>query len=482
VYYQVTALNQIGESLPSTEVSISVNLIRDNWTTGDYVTLAWNAVAGAERYQIYYSDETGYEVFLDSTTATAYEDNGTIATNPWIEVPTDDTTSGPKFKQMELSDNRLWGTGDPSNLWRIYWTGQSGGTIEFYGWYGGGWADIELGGQEMPVSVVHYRTGNGDSAATILCQNAEGTGTIWQVTLLVDATSGITTPNIVKVVGSIGTTSPLGVVSAGNSIFFPNKGGVYTLGNAPQLLNILETDERSQMIRPDYRGMNQNLIGNICGIWYDSKVFYSGAVGTENDTVFIADLERGCWNWYWDFGVKTFLEATDASGQSHLLYVPPQGNQLVEISKNFDTDFGEAITTSYISPLMSFSKDDTQFAKVIDVVLTIGKLQGAINVEILGVGTNSGFSTVGVKSINASSSSGIMFVDGVFGQYRFSYRTESPKVYALPSTKGWVRVQKKLNSIQVHIYSTQAGTQYSLLDYVIRGRMIPTAVPSAWKK
>jgi len=482
MYYQVTALNAVGETTASAEASITVNKIRDNWAATETISLAWNAVVGATRYQIYWADESGHEAYIDSVTTNSYIDDASMQQNPYVIVPNDNTTTAPKFRQMELSGNRIWGTGDITNPYRVHYSGVGTFIAYFSEWYGGGWVDLDKGGRETPIAVKHYRNGKGDSAATVLCNNPEGEGTIWQITLesvTVGATS-FTIPIPVKVVGSIGTITPLGVVKVGNGLMFPNKQGVFTLSNAPQLLNVLATQEKSQLIRPSYRGMNQALIANVCGIYHDAKVFYSCAVGTENDTTFIFDYERKNWNWSWNFGAKQWFKSTDTSGKTHLLYIPPTGGQIVEVSESFNTDFGDPIKTSYISGLMAFDKDTTTFAKVKEAIITIGRLKGIILVEVLGIEAKRGFSTVGSKQVSDSSSS-IMFVESIFGSYRFSHRDGAPKTFAQANVKKRIRVGKKLNKVQLHISSANAGTEFTILDYQFTGSIIPTSLPSSWK-
>ena len=482
MYYQITALNEVGETVGSTEASITVNKIRDQWASGEKITITWDAVPGASRYQIYWSDESGYEAYLDSVTTNSYADDATMQQNPYVVVPNDNTTTAPKFRQMELSGNRIWGTGDLQSPYRVHFSGVGQYIAFFSEWYGGGWVDLDRGGREMPIAIKHYRTGKGDSAATVLCKNPEGEGTIWQITLesVTVGETSFTVPIPVKVVGSVGTVAPNGVVKMGNDLIFPNKQGIFTLSNAPQLLNVLATNEKSQMIRPSYRSMNQSKVADICGIYFDAKVFFSCAVGTENDTTFIFDAERKNWNWSWNFGAKQWFKTTDVNGKTHLIYVPPTGNRLIEVSENFNTDFGNPIRCSYISGLIPFSKDDTTFAKVKEVIVTVGRLKGTLLVEVLGIEAKRGFSTVGTKRVTDASSS-LMFTESIFGQYRFSNREGAPKTFAQANIKKRIRVGKKLNKIQIHVSSDSAGTEFTLLNFQVTGAMIPTALPSEWK-
>ena len=100
VYYQVTALNAVGETVGSTESTTTVNKARDSWASGEKLTIAWSAVTGATRYQLYYSDESGKETLLGDATTTSYDDDGSDTPNPYVLVPVDNTTAAPKFTSM----------------------------------------------------------------------------------------------------------------------------------------------------------------------------------------------------------------------------------------------------------------------------------------------------------------------------------------------------------------------------------------------
>ena len=74
-YVQITSLNDIGETVGSTEVSTTIGKARSDWAEpGETMTISWDAAVGATRYQIYISDESGYEVLLASTETTSYVD------------------------------------------------------------------------------------------------------------------------------------------------------------------------------------------------------------------------------------------------------------------------------------------------------------------------------------------------------------------------------------------------------------------------
>ncbi len=488
-FYQVTALNEVGETVACVAVSKDFNKHRDAWVATEGVTLTWDAVTDALRYQVYYSDEEGYEALLDSCTENTYFDEGDPDTskepNPYIVSPVDDTTTGPRFAHIELSGNRIWGTNDPENPQIVYFSGV-GQFISFFSpYYGGGWILLEYGGREVCVGVVNYRTGKGDEVATVFTKTPEGTGSIWQVELDVATSDTLTftLPIPAKVVDYIGCTSQYAIVKAGDKVFFPNINGIFDLGNKEEMYNILVSDETSQSIRPNYRNFNEPLLGEMTGYYYDAKLFFSTSIsGTDNDLIFIYDAERKNWNYAWNFGVKQFFESTDLQKSHHFLYVPTEGNRLCEINDNFDRDFGGAFSTSYVSGLFSFDDRMDAFAKVYQGIVEFGHLKGNVTFEILGVQRVLGFRSISVRDyVGPATTSSIDFTNTLFGDYAFGEGSAIPSASTEATIKRRLRINKRLNRIQFRISSVEPGTQYSILGLQANGRGIPMNPPNIWR-
>jgi len=482
-YYQVTAVNEVGETTPCAEQSITVNKERENWdsTSNEYIDLSWNAVSGAKRYYVYMSDESGWEVFLAETTDNSLKDDGTLATNDYIEPPDDNTTAAPKFTSMEASGNRIWATGDPNSKYRVYFSGAGINLGKFSVWYGGGWVDLEKGGRYTPVAVVHYRTGKGDPVATVLCSSPEGTGAIWQVELSAITVNevAIIVPAVYKIVGSIGANAPLSVVKARDNIFFINRRGVFALRNKEQMFNVLATDELSQGIRPDFRGLKN--IEKAVGYYYDGKVFFSASEeGGSNNIIFIFDLERGNWTWKWDFGVKRFFEYTDSNGNSHFLYVPTNEGRLVEISENFIGDFGEPFYQLYLSPLLPVSKDRSDVAKIKEAIIELGRPRGNISFEILGIGPSGTISVLSSRTIaDTISYSGLSY--DLFSDFLLTDTNGTPETYSLPSVKKVLNIRKKVYNLQFKVWSNSGNTAFALLGLQAKGILFKKRAPAAWR-
>lgn len=103
-YYKVAALNALGSTIGSNEVSKA--------TTGSTSknTITWGAITGATGYKIYRSTSTGTEQFLATVGAvTTYDDTGSSTTSP--SAPVTNTTHGTEsgtFLVSNPTNNEIW--------------------------------------------------------------------------------------------------------------------------------------------------------------------------------------------------------------------------------------------------------------------------------------------------------------------------------------------------------------------------------------
>lgn len=486
-YYKVTALNDVGETLGSAEIDVTTNKQRTVWnpTSNEYIDLSWTAVTGATKYQVYFSESSGEENLLANVKANSYKDDNSAVPNPFVVVPDADTTGAPAFSMISMSGSRIWGVAPNQYPYRVFFSGTGQYLGYFADAYGGGWVDLDKGGKETVQFVDHYRTGKGDSAATVFCKTPEGTGSIWQITLepYPIGESVIIVPSPQKIVGSIGTDAPGAVVKAMDSMIFPNKRGVFTLGNKAQVTNVLSTEEISSNIRPSFRSLYLPRVGQMAGYWYDGKILLSAPEGDGgNDMTFLNDTERKNWNWKWTIGFKQFLEYTDGNGRTKFLGVQDGKAQLVEISENIMGDLGQPFKTSLITGLFPINEQDpTMFAKVDEVEITLGRPKGTIFVEVLGIEKKRGFSSLKTRMIGDTLQVN-EFWTGDLGEITLKDEEDAPKTYSQAMVKKVFKIGKLLNSIQFHIYSDSADMDYTLIQIYARGTITPTSVPSTWKK
>ncbi len=487
-YYRVVAVNSVGFTEPSASLDVTTNKIRDLWTGGEAVTIAWSAVAGATGYQIFHGAVDSSELLIADTEATilTFTDTGTAdyPENPYQETPDDNTTTAPLFGPMEVSGGRMWTTYDVANKWRVYYTGTGQNFGKYSSFYDGGYVDLELGGLNKPIQVVHYRTGKGDPIITVLCSSPDGNGTIFQIDF-VDFTLGSITvkiPAVYKIVGSIGADAPSGVVKVGDNVFFLNQKGAFALRNKQQIFNVLATDDMTSNFRNKIQSTNTSLISSACGYYRSPRVYFSIAQGSANDTTFIYDMERQNWNWSWNVGFSQFLEYTEntttGDGSTHFLGVLPTGNQLVEISDNNYGDYGSAFYQSYLSPLLPVSKDYTEKATVNDAIFELGNFQGNVTCEVLGLTADKAITSL--SSREKSSTVGTSgWGDDSFSDFQFSDTSDTPETFAQQSTKIRVKVGDDLYAIQFHVYSNTPA-RWELLGIQAKGFLKKGRAPAAW--
>jgi hypothetical protein len=498
-YGQVTALNAVGETVGSSEFNINCSKDRDNWVPAtDKITWSWGAVASATAYQLYIADTSANESLMASIVGptTSFTDDGTADINPYIIPPLQNTTTGPKFRSMCMSDNRIWGTGDANNRYIVYFSGTGTFIGNFSDFYGGGWVALERGGEEVPLAVVHYQKGTGEGCATAFCATPNGNGSIWQLEIGT-ATVGNTTfpiPSAAKSSGSFGTESILGVVPTTYGVVFPNRKGWFSFGPRRQFYGLLITQEESTVIRPYWRNLISQKLSGVCAIFYDAKIFISVPTSTTgNDRIIVFDTEKSNWAVDWTNGAKQFALYTDTSKNTHLLYSPTSGTKLIELSANYMNDLGAAFNQTYVSPLISPSGNKTDVFALQQAILELGRPQGSINFSILGVAKDNSFSTIATATIsNFGSNTGIgtdMFGKQMFGNTNanvkntgswVSYLISAPTTYAQATTRKAILQNSRLYAIQFKVASTTASTVYSILNIQADGTTIHRKVPSSW--
>lgn len=485
LYAQVTAVNSIGETVGSSEASITLNKPRDQWASSDYVTWTWNTVASASAYQIYLSETSGYEALLAKTTINSFVDDGTQAINPYVQVPLSNTTGAPKFRSMTVSGNRMWATNDPDNPYIVYFSGTGQYMGIFSDFFGGGWINLEKGGREKPKKVLHYQSGTGEGVATVLCSTPEGRGAVWQITIS-SATVGDTSfsvPSATKVIGSYGTDSQLGVAQDANNVWFINKTGIFTLGPEKQFYGILRTNEKSSRIRNYVRNLIGSQIDKACAYHYDSKVFFSVPTSTSgNNRIIIFDLERTNWIVDWSIGAKHFFEYTDNSTTktTHFLYVPVSGSRLIEMSETTQGDLGVAFNTAYVSGRIQLSKFWKDFVRLKRVFIKRGNPRGTMTFEVLGSGKNEPFSSLGSVTISEVTSMTGMGFD-LMGDVQMGDSEGSPSTFSDSADPRYINIKKKIRDIQFRLTTSSIDSDYTLLSFILEGRQIKTAPPSSWK-
>lgn len=502
LYYYVTAVTQVGETVSLPFTPVAVNIDRNNWysagvtlpaTSTEYAQFSWTAPTGSiVGYNIYISDGvSGVAYYLDSTNQTSYTDYGYAAINDFIQVPVSDTTTAPSFSWVAISDNRLWACGDPNNPSRIYWAGTGPQyNTGFSPYVGGGWVDILPGAPQTPQYIGQFRDGKGDPMTTILMEEPSGYGSTWHCALSTDTIGNtvITVPTLIQSMGTFGTGAPRSVVQTNQNVYFHSAGpaGIYSTGSIATLFNVLSTNEITILVRPDLRAITQSASKGICSQEFDRKLFYSVPYGADqNNRIMVWDLEKENWNPYaFDFGVNAFVRYTDSDGVLHLLTIPTTptaGNFIVELNSSFLDDNGTAFESHIQTGLIHVAPDHIQFAHITYVYYEFGSPSGRINLIFSGTPKNLPLSQLASYPIGLGS----FLSDAGFSSYAFStepysYALAAPSLSSSLSVKERVRINKLLNNWEADVSSTNVGTNWTLNQLVVIGQYVPTADPSSW--
>lgn len=478
LYYRITAVNAVGETVPGTEQSITVDIARESWDESDeYITLDWEAVLGATKYIIYYSDTSGYEVKIDETTDTSYIDDGSMVPNPYIEPPTEDGTVGPMFSVLGVSGNRLWGCKDPSNPWRVHFSGTGVNLGNFSSGYGGGWVDLEKGGRAITTIPIDFQ-----GVVHVFCKTDDGKGTIWEVPLetVTVGDANIIVPLPKKIISSLGTGDPRSVVYVENDILFWNEAkGVHILGNEPGILDVLRTNELSSNLRPFIRALPNT--GDKCAYYYNSKVLFSSRSSSSSlgpDIISVFDRERNCWIKEWTIGVSQFLEYTDDSGSTHLLGI--SSDRLIEFSENYQGDSGVALSWRYVSPRFPVANNWSEFARIKRILIRFRGVSGPVSFTVFGTKKNGEYSAISASSLEiVSAGSGVGW--DIVGECLVGDTEGTPATFTEDSLIRYLVVNRLLRDVQLQVSGSELQSRAVLLGFRIEGKASKSGKPLSWK-
>ena len=487
-YYKISAVNEVGETIASAEANIATNRIRNSWRQTDeledYIDLSWAAVPGARRYNIYYSDITEDETYIDSVSTNAYRDFGRTAQNVAVEAPIADTTAGPVLRTISGSSYRIFGVGVDD---RVYWGGVGKYTSAFSPFYGGGWVEINKGSGEVPMTVESYRDGRGEPVNVVFMMTVNGEGSQNQLTLT-SMTVGNTTfivPQVARVVGSYGGWAR-SVVEAQNNLFFINSKGEFTTGAKPDLLNVLSTDEVSLAIRQDFNGISSKFGNLVSSQYFDGKIFNAvpAAHSSENNEIWILDLQLKAWIRPWRIGVKKFITYTPEDGQERLmgLLAQPDANgkyRLVEFSEKYRTDDGVPFESTFRTSLIHFDKGHMSWGQLRKVYVELLRVSGSLNITVSGTGKKRSLRSL--KNLRIASSivtNG--FNNQAFDHFKFNTAALNQSAYSDASTKKVIKVNKVVNNFRVDGRSSDASYGLATITAKVRAKNVPD--PSTWKR
>lgn len=490
-YYKIAAVNTVGFSIASSSQSVQNSTPRSIWdATTNNVTLTLPTYQATQtRYDIYFSEDnvTFYYLSSQASPNLVWKDDGTAQVVPSTLAPTGNTTQGPQVARLRNVGVRQYGVGDPSNRYRIWFTGAGTSSGSFASAYDGGYIDWQPGGKYFPVDVEDYRSGKGDPIATVWCDSADGQGCILQMSLdsVTIADFTITIPSVYKLPGSRGTPAPRSVLNVLNDYFFYNSLGIYNLGSRAQFLNILSTDEASANIRPNFRRVKRSAESGIASAYYEANVMISLPIGSDtNNQTMIYNTEMQAWMpEAFDMGFSKFLRYTDQNKGQHLLALKPGDNRLSEISSSIQGDYDEPFDTSFTTGLTQTNSNRWEFQFVEEAQFDLSNPQSNIFVELIGVERKRGLRSIKTVVLDASST----VVNHGWDLYNWDVMNWDdvsvvPETISETTAKRYFTVQRELNAVQWHIYTSgNLDARYIARALQTWGTVTSGGMPPGWR-
>lgn len=393
---RVSANNNVGETMASVAATITVSAYRNAWDPNTQsISIETGLVTGAESYNFYIGTSAGAEQYLgnmpkpSSGTVVTFKDNNRAALNPFKVAPEGNSTEGPVLGTMVTSSGQLFGLDDKNNPYRYWYSGTGDKAGDFSPFNGGGWVDINLGGDSLPVAVKPFRDGKGTSAITILTKGAAGAGEVYHQTFESQALGDytITYPLIVAANGQSGTYGAMAVVEANNALHYPTGTAFKTTGTKAQMVNILVTTNTSDTILPDVQRLNLGAMDGAVGMEYENRIFWALPVGADhNNEIWIQDLSRnGAWILRWTIAAKYMWLYEDNSGKTHHCVLTD--NKILEFNRSAASeDDGVPFRSRLAGHIATFDESGLQMAAIEMRRFLLIRPQGKININIYGLG------------------------------------------------------------------------------------------------
>lgn len=345
--YKITAENNVGETAASSAVTIQVDRNRNQWNfdpnapTANYsVGLTWATVSGATKYNIYGVDSGG-ETYLDSVTAgLSYTDYGLRTPSVFFAAPTGNSTDAPKGEYIKTFKSSIFIAGDSAAPSRLYFSAGVDKPDSFTLSDGGGWIDINANADDGVINGL----GIYQDALVVFKEYS-----IWRFNF-----SDSLLPSLGNIRQGMGCVSHKTIIPVENDLFFLGKSigtspALYTLGNEPNFLNVLRTNELSARVRPQLTALTYNSFKRACATYINNKyyLFYTDGGGTYNSLGLIYDRERLGFTRTTGINAENPLVWRNTSNTEKILFGDGFDKRVTEMSSSYGDDKGVDFTWTF---------------------------------------------------------------------------------------------------------------------------------------
>jgi len=390
--YKLTALNDAGETLATAALTTSTG--NATLSATNFNRIAWTAVSGATKYNIYGRKSEGLgETYLDTAYTNQYDDKGQRAPSSTIFIPEANTTGGINATMAVFGISRIFAAGDPDNPSRLYYsdTGLKVGNFNVSLDSNAGFVDVFKNDGFKITSIISFQGG-----VIVFKENAIYKFDFIQVAGDFDGDGveeSVSLPQLSEITRSFGGISFRSTMYVENDVIFAAKKdgrlAFYSLGNQENYAgSVLRTNELSIKIQEKLENVNVDYIDNSAGFYFNN--IYGCAVATSDSTtnnrVWCLDTRFGAWVYWEGLSPAEFLTYNGSDGSQILYYGTDNDGDIVETFKSDKNDDGASISVQFATK--SFNQDAFyQWKKYKDAVFQFkdvnqsGALSGEIYVD-----------------------------------------------------------------------------------------------------
>lgn len=470
--FRISAFNNVGETIASDAVLISNTpqdltntTLRVTWTTSSPAS----SVAGYGIYGVDQGDER-FITSLDSSTL-RYDYQGVPDPSNLVFPSAADTTSGPIAKYIiSHKDKLVLGNiqGFPS---RIAWSG-GGSNVDKFNWrFGGGYIDIDKDAGDEVKGLIEYQD------AIIVFKERS----VWKVTLA--ASGDIVIPTVTMIIRGVGSVSHRTIKHVENDVFFLSRRGVYTLGNEPNFLNVLRTNEVSARVRPIFQTLTQAQLQQSCAVYQDNKyrLSYPATSADKNTKEIIYDRERLAW-----MGPNTFPATPsvyevyyDGNNDEKLVWGDSDDNFVTVMNNGLSNDKGVKIQTILLTKKTAFN-NTFRFKQVKNLYSNWRNVFGSPFVNII-LETRSGAVGSAQSFSITASNAGTGWGFDKWGTIKWGNTMGAGNSAGSNDLAKRTRVNKVGRTVQVEITTVGNNDKYELLALQLQAQELGEGIiPSSW--
>jgi hypothetical protein len=462
----ITATSATGETLPSVfrslaslPLDLTETSIRVSW---NQVSLANASTTGYNIYRGFPGDET-YIASVGQSATPQYVDTGTAQSNT-VFPPTSDTTTGPRARFRLKFDDRIVLAGLDGEPSKVLISGRYPYHDRFTAIDGGGYVlvspndgdDITGLGIAGNQGMVTGGSALPRSGILVFKNNSVHRVVLDTVTL---GNFSILDPQAQLLTGSNGCSSADTIQAVENDTFYFGRKGLYTVGQEPQYLNQIRTNELTARVRSYVQNLSDADFKMACAGYMDNKYLLS--FPSLKETIQY-DRERGAFMgpWKTPWGITKWYKYQDEGGNEKWLAGSDTGPYIREFSSSYISDSGTAVAKT----LRSRKEDmgDWSIFKVLKLFYVLFRnVRGDVTIN-LRIEDRSG-NTVTTKSFNVTSQLG----SGGWGADQWGSQpygqTDATVTLTGDELVRYANIYKNCRVVQVEVISTGANTNFEWL-------------------